>query len=166
MPKRAVTLTAALLTANPLAAGEPPPKPEPDAHTAPGLDEGLANLVPPPRPVPEAPSPPPVVVVDVTPRRHDGRPGISQSPPARTRSTGPPGDVLARVRACESGSNYRARSASGRYGGAYQMDRRTFASVGGSGDPAAASKAEQDYRAQLLFQQRGTQPWASCARRA
>lgn len=72
--------------------------------------------------------------------------------------------TLARIRNCESGGDYGAVSASGRYRGAYQFDRGTWGSVGGSGDPAAASPDEQDYRALILLRQRGTRPWPVCGR--
>jgi hypothetical protein len=72
--------------------------------------------------------------------------------------------TLARIRACESGGNYSIVSASGRYRGAYQFDYSTWAAMGGTGDPAAASPAEQDYRALLLLRQRGTRPWPHCGR--
>ena len=55
--------------------------------------------------------------------------------------------------------------ASGKYRGAYQFDYRTWQSVGGWGDPAAASKLEQDYRAALLYARRGPQPWPVCGYR-
>lgn len=70
--------------------------------------------------------------------------------------------TLAKIRRCESRGNYGIVSSSGRYRGAYQFDRRTWAGTGGSGDPAAASPAEQDYRALLLLRQRGTRPWPNC----
>ena len=82
-------------------------------------------------------------------------------PPTVRRTTG--GGDLAAIRRCESGGNYQAVSASGRYRGAYQFDQRTWRSVGGSGDPAAASAAEQDARARILRSQRGSSPWANCA---
>lgn len=63
---------------------------------------------------------------------------------------------------CESGGDYGAVSSSGKYRGAYQFDSQTWQSVGGSGDPAAASAAEQDARAQALYNQRGSQPWPVC----
>jgi LysM repeat protein len=72
------------------------------------------------------------------------------------------GGNLAAIRACESGGNYGAVSPDGAYGGAYQFDRQTWQSVGGSGDPAAASPAEQDARAGQLLSQRGSNPWPSC----
>ncbi|MBA2437852.1 MAG: transglycosylase family protein [Acidimicrobiia bacterium] len=66
------------------------------------------------------------------------------------------------IKACESGGDYGAVSASGKYRGAYQFDQSTWESVGGSGDPAAASPAEQDQRAAALKSQRGSSPWPSC----
>jgi Transglycosylase-like domain len=52
-------------------------------------------------------------------------------------------------------------SADGSYRGKYQFDTGTWASLGGSGDPAAAPEAEQDYRAALLYSRSGTSPWPS-----
>ena len=69
-----------------------------------------------------------------------------------------------RLRACESGGNYRAVNPSGKYRGAYQFDYATWRSVGGSGDPAKASKAEQDRRATILYNRRGNSPWPVCGR--
>jgi hypothetical protein len=70
--------------------------------------------------------------------------------------------MTARLRACESGGSPTAVSPGGRYRGAYQFDLGTWASVGGSGDPAAASLAEQHWRAYLLSQRRGFEPWPVC----
>jgi LysM repeat protein len=77
-------------------------------------------------------------------------------------SSGGAGGNLAAIRACESSGNYGAVSADGLYGGAYQFDRQTWQSVGGSGNPAAASAAEQDARASQLWSQRGSNPWPNC----
>jgi len=66
-----------------------------------------------------------------------------------------------RLRVCESSNNYHAIDASGHYG-AYQFDRNTWASVGGSGYPNQASPGEQDFRALYLYRMRGWQPW-QCA---
>ena len=71
------------------------------------------------------------------------------------------GGKWAALRQCESGGNYRAINPAGYYG-AYQFDLGTWQSVGGSGRPDLASPAEQDMRAQLLFNSRGWQPW-ECA---
>lgn len=77
---------------------------------------------------------------------------------------GPSEGQWAALRKCESGGNYRAVSASGKYRGAYQFDYRTWAGLGGSGDPAAASPAEQDARARVLYSQRSWRPWPVCGR--
>ena len=70
--------------------------------------------------------------------------------------------VLEAIAACESGGDPTAVSADGTYRGKYQFDYGTWASVGGSGDPAAAPEAEQDMRAQMLYDQRGASPWPTC----
>jgi hypothetical protein len=85
------------------------------------------------------------------------------SSPAQSSSTGPSsGAGLDGIKGCESGGDYGAVSANGKHRGAYQFDQQTWQSVGGSGDPAAASPAEQDQRAAALQQQRGSSPWPSC----
>jgi Transglycosylase-like domain len=69
---------------------------------------------------------------------------------------------LQAIAACESGGNPRAIGGGGLYRGKYQFDRSTWASVGGSGDPAAAPEAEQDRRAAMLLARAGTSPWPVC----
>ncbi|HWT91428.1 MAG TPA: transglycosylase family protein [Solirubrobacteraceae bacterium] len=69
---------------------------------------------------------------------------------------------LQAIAACESGGNPGAVDASGTYRGKYQFDAQTWASVGGSGDPAAASEAEQDRRAAMLYSRAGSTPWPVC----
>lgn len=74
----------------------------------------------------------------------------------------PPGAAyLAGLRACESGGNYSTNTGNGFYG-AYQFTLSTWASVGGSGNPAYASPAEQDYRAAVLWRREGSAPWPVC----
>ncbi len=70
--------------------------------------------------------------------------------------------TLDAIAACESGGDPTAVDASGTYRGKYQFDTGTWASVGGSGDPAAAPEAEQDYRAALLYERSGSSPWPIC----
>ena len=69
--------------------------------------------------------------------------------------------TLDAIGACESGSDPTAVSSDGTYRGKYQFDYGTWESVGGTGDPAAASEPEQDYRAALLVFAVGLQPLAS-----
>jgi hypothetical protein len=70
--------------------------------------------------------------------------------------------TLSGIAACESGGDPTAVSADGTYRGLYQFDYGTWQSVGGAGDPAAASAAEQSYRAALLLARSGTNPWPIC----
>jgi hypothetical protein len=70
--------------------------------------------------------------------------------------------TLEAIASCESGGDPTSVSADGSYRGKYQFDPGTWASVGGKGDPAAATEAEQDYRAALLYQRAGSSPWPVC----
>ena len=68
---------------------------------------------------------------------------------------------LQAIAACESGGNYSTNTGNGFFG-AYQFTQATWASVGGTGNPAAASPAEQDKRAAMLYAQQGSSPWPVC----
>ncbi len=85
------------------------------------------------------------------------------------RRTGGAPDVpipaaLHAIAQCESGGNPAAVSSSGSYRGLFQFDYGTWASVGGSGDPAAAPAAEQYRRAAMLYARSGASPWPVCGR--
>jgi hypothetical protein len=69
---------------------------------------------------------------------------------------------LQAIAACESGGNPSAVGGGGAYRGKYQFDQGTWASVGGSGDPAAAPEAEQDKRAAMLYARTGASSWPVC----
>ena len=71
---------------------------------------------------------------------------------------------LKAIAACESGGNPRAIGGGGLYRGLLQFDRQTWASVGGTGDPAAASVAEQYRRGAILYARAGAAPWPVCGR--
>jgi hypothetical protein len=71
---------------------------------------------------------------------------------------------LEAIAACESGGDPGAIGGGGLYRGKYQFDFQTWASVGGSGDPAAAPEAEQDMRAAMLYARAGAAPWPVCGR--
>lgn len=103
-------------------------------------------------PAPAAPAPSSPAPSSPAPSGGAGNPSAAESA------------TLAKIRRCESRGNYAIVSASGRYRGAYQFDFSTWRSMGGSGDPAAASPSEQDYRALLLLRLRGTRPWPHCGR--
>ena len=70
--------------------------------------------------------------------------------------------ALQAIASCESGGNPRAISANGTYRGKYQFSTATWAGVGGTGDPAAASEAEQDKRAAMLYARSGPGQWPVC----
>jgi hypothetical protein len=70
--------------------------------------------------------------------------------------------MLDRIAQCESGGDPHAISSGGTYRGKYQFDRQTWQAMGGHGDPARASEAEQDRRALALYRARGTSPWPVC----
>ncbi|MFI0937923.1 ubiquitin-like domain-containing protein [Streptomyces sp. NPDC021020] len=87
--------------------------------------------------------------------------------PRPAHGTGGKGGGLdwAALAACESGGRPHAVDPSGRYGGLYQFDVRTWRSMGGRGRPQDASAAEQTLRARRLYAARGTAPWPVCGRR-
>ena len=86
----------------------------------------------------------------------------SRASSASTRSVAAPSATLARIAQCESGGDPTAVSADGQYRGKYQFSRATWRAMGGAGDPAAASEAQQDQMAAKLLAQAGTSPWPSC----
>ncbi len=69
---------------------------------------------------------------------------------------------LKRIAACESHGNPRAIGGGGAYRGKYQFSFGSWASVGGKGDPARASEAEQDRRAAMLLTRSGSGHWPVC----
>lgn len=99
-------------------------------------------------------------------RRHERR---LRARVSELRRTGGAPDVpipaaLAAIAQCESGGDPGAVSANGSYRGLFQFDYGTWASVGGSGDPAAASSEEQYRRAAMLYARSGAAPWPVCGR--
>lgn len=71
--------------------------------------------------------------------------------------------LLERIAECESGGELTAISKSGTYRGKYQFSRESWRAVGGTGDPAAASEAEQDKRAAMLLDVQGPAAWPVCS---
>jgi hypothetical protein len=68
---------------------------------------------------------------------------------------------LEAIAACESGGNPATDTGNGFYG-KYQFTLATWQAVGGSGNPAQASEAEQDRRAAALMAQAGPGQWPVC----
>jgi hypothetical protein len=83
--------------------------------------------------------------------------------PAATAPAGAPSATLQAIAACESGGNPATNTGNGFYG-KYQFTQSTWQSVGGTGNPAAASESEQDARAAQLYAQQGSAPWPVCGR--
>lgn len=71
------------------------------------------------------------------------------------------GSVWDSLAACESGGNWSINTGNGYYGGV-QFSLATWRSVGGSGYPHQASKAEQIKRAQILQARSGWGQWPAC----
>jgi hypothetical protein len=69
---------------------------------------------------------------------------------------------LRSIAACESHNNPRAIGGGGTYRGLYQFSFSTWRVVGGYGDPAAASRWEQTWRAWLLLSRHGSGHWPVC----
>lgn len=161
-----------------------PPPDTPIAVYAPleEFDTAAPALTPTPAPTPEpSPTPPPAYVAPPPPPRAVvTRPAPTaapqratpQSAPIPLRVTAQRADIYDVVAAyfpeqpdsayrrviCESGGNPGAVNPNGHYG-LWQFDYATWASVGGTGNPAAASAEEQTMRARMLYNLRGWQPW-------
>jgi hypothetical protein len=67
--------------------------------------------------------------------------------------------------ACESSLNPEALNPSGKYRGLFQFDNRSWAYVGGSGDPSRASVKEQYKRAKILHEIQGWSAWPQCSKK-
>ncbi|MDY6051572.1 MAG: transglycosylase family protein [Rothia sp. (in: high G+C Gram-positive bacteria)] len=63
---------------------------------------------------------------------------------------------------CESGGNWAINTGNGYYGGV-QFSQTSWNAAGGTGSPAAASKAEQIRVAENLLQMQGWGAWPACA---
>jgi hypothetical protein len=69
--------------------------------------------------------------------------------------------ALEAIAACESGGNPQTDTGNGFYG-KYQFTLDTWQAIGGAGNPAQASEAEQDRRAAALLAQAGAGQWPVC----
>lgn len=122
--------------------------------TDPDLIYAGQKLVVPEGPTTERPLPAGAVVQPTAVSRPVSRSHVQAAP---NYAAGTPG-LFERIRMRESGGNYAANTGNGYYG-AYQFTVGTWQGVGGSGLPSAASPAEQDMRAQMLYDRRGCSPW-------
>lgn len=93
------------------------------------------------------------------------KPAPAPAPAAAPVPSGSGGGLnWAALARCESGGDPRGVGGGGRYFGLYQFSLGTWAGVGGSGNPASASAAEQTARAQALYARAGRSPWPVCGR--
>lgn len=131
----------ALLSLSPIRLFPPTPAPAPPPPTA-----SVVPALPAPLPPPAPPAPP----------------AVSKAPPAPGGSSAT-ADKLAKLRRCESGGNYAARSR--RYSGAYQFSPATWRSLGYTGMPHEAPPHVQDEAARRLLARSGWSQWPACARK-
>jgi len=87
--------------------------------------------------------------------------GLNHRLHAPTAPTASP--TMQAIAECESGGNPATDTGNGFYG-KYQFTLQTWQAVGGTGNPAQASEAEQDRRAAALYAQAGASPWPVCGR--
>jgi hypothetical protein len=100
-------------------------------------------------------------IVDLRQMLRDGH-SSSTAGASGGSSSSTAGAGLESIAACESGGDPSAVGGGGQYRGKYQFDQQTWQSVGGNGDPASASEAEQDQRAAALVAQQGKSAWPNC----
>ncbi|WP_269181875.1 resuscitation-promoting factor [Modestobacter sp. VKM Ac-2985] len=105
------------------------------------------------------------VVVSTPPVDQQVAVGTKEKPAAPAAVVSADGLNWAALAACESGGRPTAVSGTGKYRGMYQFSTSTWAAVGGSGDPAAASAEEQTMRAQMLYARSGAGQWPHCGPR-
>lgn len=157
-----VILTAAVLAASCSGKGEIIPTPSPEPHTPTTLQPINSTVLAAPEttvPATTTTEPEPTTIPTVPPRRTTTTSTtgyLREEATARSTSS-----TLASIRACESGGNYSTDTGNGYYG-AYQFSWGTWQSVGGSGNPAHASPAEQDMRAQMMLDQGRRGEWPNC----
>ena len=70
-------------------------------------------------------------------------------------------DMWDELALCESGQNWEIDTGNGYFGG-LQFSVSTWRYVGGLASPSASSRLEQIYRANLLWETQGWQPWPGC----
>jgi hypothetical protein len=132
----------------------------------------LSVISPTPTPTP-SPTPAPTMTPTPTPTlTPTPSPAPTQTPiptltptPTLTPSPTPLGeDIWDRLAACESKGNWSLDTGNGYYGG-LQFSQGAWESVGGTGNPAHASREEQISRGRILQEKRGWGAWGICAQR-
>lgn len=72
-------------------------------------------------------------------------------------------EIWEKIAECESHKNWSINTGNGYFGG-LQFSQGAWESVGGSGNPAAASREEQIMRGKMLQQARGWGVWGMCSK--
>jgi peptidoglycan hydrolase-like protein with peptidoglycan-binding domain len=90
--------------------------------------------------------------------------GITARAANKPKRSMSPEALLEKIAICESGGDPTIVSRNGKYRGKYQFSRPTWRALGGKGDPAKASEAEQDLRAAALLERQGPEAWPHCSR--
>jgi hypothetical protein len=93
-------------------------------------------------------------------RTYEGRASIYRFKVRRIPEWGR--EYLRSIAWCESRNDPRAIGGGGAYRGLYQFSFSTWRVVGGSGDPAAAPRSEQTWRAWVLLKNHGSGHWPVC----
>lgn len=144
--------------------GKPAPAPAPVKTVTPKAPVAA------PAPAKKTPAPAPVVAKPA-PVKETPAPAAAKSAPSGNSFVKPQAEAAPKpdglnwnaLAQCESTGNPNAWNPAG-YGGLYQFDQQTWASVGGQGAVTDASAAEQTKRAQILYGQRGASPWPHCGK--
>ncbi len=95
----------------------------------------------------------------------DTQPITAPQQVAATAPSAGDGSVWDGIAACESGGNWAINTGNGFYGG-LQFTMSSWAAVGGSGNPASASREEQIARGAMLQARQGWNAWPVCSHRA
>lgn len=137
------------------------------ADTAPSTTEAPTTTATPPRT-----APPTTLAPEVSASDSGAGATTTTAVVRRTTTTARPtqlapvvhdASLLACIRSWEQGAGGYATDTGNGFYGAYQFTLSTWRSVGGAGNPADASAAEQDARAWRLYLREGLSPWPTPA---
>lgn len=113
------------------------------------------------RPAPTA-TPTPTLIPTATPTPEPTATPTPTSIPVPTANPSE-NEVWEKLALCETDGNWGIDTGNGYFGG-LQFSQGAWESVGGSGNPASASKDEQIMRGKMLQERRGWGPWGSCSK--
>ncbi len=108
----------------------------------------------------------PTTTTTVPPTTTTSAPVVEASPiaPWPYKDSWPDVSMWDRLASCESGGNWAVNTGNGYFGG-LQFNQTSWAWVGGEGLPHQADRAEQIYRASLLWEYQGWGAWPGCTRK-